>query len=241
MDDLNFAICNGATDPECHRIDWNGSTIIFNVSHFTTYSINESPCTPVTFYRDADVDGYGNLSLTILSCIPVSGYVSDSTDCNDNNSAVKPGASEICDGLDNDCDNQTDEGGVCPVPSSGGGGGTRPRNVTKCVEDWVCGNWSECTNGKQTRTCSDKSSCGTVIAKPANTKTCKEEAAAPVPTIPPVSATNFAAWIIWAIMALLSIALRIELIILTRRRMGMAEGYWEKQIGLASKNLQSHQ
>jgi hypothetical protein len=30
-------------------------------------------------------------------------------DCNDNNSAVNPGAVEICDGLDNDCDLMVDE------------------------------------------------------------------------------------------------------------------------------------
>ncbi len=38
-------------------------------------------------------------------------------DCNDMNSAVYPGASEFCDGLDNDCDQLTDEG--CTPPASG--------------------------------------------------------------------------------------------------------------------------
>ncbi len=45
------------------------------------------------FYNDNDQDGYLN-------------YV----DCNDNDAAVNPGAAEICDGLDNDCNGSVDDG-----------------------------------------------------------------------------------------------------------------------------------
>ncbi|MBS4052218.1 MAG: putative metal-binding motif-containing protein [Methylomonas sp.] len=38
-------------------------------------------------------------------------------DCNDNDSRIFPGNREACDGVDNDCDGQTDEGGVCPTPT----------------------------------------------------------------------------------------------------------------------------
>jgi hypothetical protein len=64
----------------------------------------------ITYYRDADADGYGTSSNTLQACSPPAGYVSISGDCNDNNAAIKPGAIEICDGLDNDCDVQIDEG-----------------------------------------------------------------------------------------------------------------------------------
>jgi len=36
-------------------------------------------------------------------------------DCDDQNQSVFPGATEICDGTDNDCDGQTDEGNVAPA------------------------------------------------------------------------------------------------------------------------------
>lgn len=64
-----------------------------------------------TFYRDADADGYGNPNgQTIQACAATTGYVSNKTDCNDNSNTSYPGATELCDGLDNDCDATLDEG-----------------------------------------------------------------------------------------------------------------------------------
>ncbi|MCA9580115.1 MAG: putative metal-binding motif-containing protein, partial [Myxococcales bacterium] len=55
-------------------------------------------------------------------------------DCDDLSAAVNPNASEICDGLDNDCDGDTDEGNPgagqpCPI---GGGAGQCGVGVTVC-------------------------------------------------------------------------------------------------------------
>lgn len=62
------------------------------------------------FYRDADNDGFGNVNATFLACTAPAGYISDSTDCNDNNAAVHPGVIEISNGIDDNCNGITDEG-----------------------------------------------------------------------------------------------------------------------------------
>jgi hypothetical protein len=45
-----------------------------------------------------------------MACSAPVGYVSDNTDCNDTNALIHPGASETCNGLDDNCINGIDEG-----------------------------------------------------------------------------------------------------------------------------------
>lgn len=65
------------------------------------------------FYKDYDKDGYGNLSDSVLAYAKPKGYVTKNTDCNDGNANVHPGATEICDGVDNNCDGRIDENKAC--------------------------------------------------------------------------------------------------------------------------------
>ncbi len=58
----------------------------------------------LTYYRDADLDNYGQGS-AILGCTVPAGYSLISGDCNDSNAAIHPGAVEIPgDGIDQNCD-----------------------------------------------------------------------------------------------------------------------------------------
>lgn len=66
-----------------------------------------------TWYLDADNDGYST-GIPVKSCAsPGSGYkqtITGENDCNDNDATMHPGATEVCDRKDNDCDGQIDEG-----------------------------------------------------------------------------------------------------------------------------------
>ena len=63
-----------------------------------------------TFFIDYDHDGYGSTAYTEEACEAPDGYVVDSTDCVDTDDGVNPGVVEFCDGIDNDCDEEIDEG-----------------------------------------------------------------------------------------------------------------------------------
>ncbi|MBK9733092.1 MAG: putative metal-binding motif-containing protein [Chitinophagaceae bacterium] len=64
----------------------------------------------ITYYQDTDNDGFGNPDIQIDSCAQPSGFVISNTDCNDTLSAIFPGAAEICNGTDDNCNGSSDEG-----------------------------------------------------------------------------------------------------------------------------------
>jgi hypothetical protein len=82
--------CNGVDD------DCNGT-------------IDEEATDAVTWYADADADGYGDPTVTITACDPGEGWVLDAADCDDTDAAVNPAATEVCNGLDDDCDGLVDD------------------------------------------------------------------------------------------------------------------------------------
>ncbi|NPC78033.1 hypothetical protein HPC49_07175 [Pyxidicoccus fallax] len=89
------------------------------------------------WYRDQDSDNYGLTSQSVQACLQPSGHAPNAGDCNDSNPALNPGATEVCDGVDNDCDSQVDEGLPTQAwyrDADGDGHGTSVHTVQSCSQ-----------------------------------------------------------------------------------------------------------
>ncbi|SNZ01919.1 DUF6443 domain-containing protein [Flagellimonas pacifica] len=81
----------------------------------------EGPCFEVNpeytqWFKDVDGDGYGKKAVYICALTKPVGYVSVYGDCDDTDNTIYPGASELCDGKDNNCDNSIDEDPLPEIP-----------------------------------------------------------------------------------------------------------------------------
>jgi len=102
----------------CGRTDCNDGNAIVNAE--------------TTFYADVDNDKFGNLTDTKQACTLPQGYVSNSQDCSDSKANVNPTATEVCDGLDNNCKGGVDEGAL-PIyfkDNDGDGFGKASESIT---------------------------------------------------------------------------------------------------------------
>jgi cysteine-rich repeat protein len=62
-------------------------------------------------WPDADGDGHGDAAVApVTGCVPGEPRATVGDDCDDLNGAVYPGATEACDGIDNNCEAGADEG-----------------------------------------------------------------------------------------------------------------------------------
>ena len=99
--------------------------------------MDESAVDAATWYADADTDTYGDVSTTLVICDQPTGYVADATDCDDTNADVNPGATEVCNGIDDDCDGTIDTGSADPATwyadSDGDGFGDLATATEECT------------------------------------------------------------------------------------------------------------
>lgn len=97
-DDAEAAVNPGATEV-CNGIDDDCEG-----------TVDEGAADATVWYADSDSDRYGDATTSVTSCDAPRGYVADDTDCDDNRDETNPGASEYCNGIDDDCDTEIDEG-----------------------------------------------------------------------------------------------------------------------------------
>ena len=95
-DSLNFI--NPSVKEICNYIDDNCNSEI------------DEGLTLILSFEDLDSDSYGNELIDSIACEIPPGYVLSNTDCNDTNPDINPGAPELLNGLDDDCDQIADEG-----------------------------------------------------------------------------------------------------------------------------------
>lgn len=116
-------------DPAGTTLQSNNTAVVTaaNINQTTTYTVTATSAAGcvssasqtvtvkplITWYQDADGDGYGNSAISVQECEKPDGYVNAGGDCSDNNATIYPGAPEICgNGTDDNCDGQIDEGCV---------------------------------------------------------------------------------------------------------------------------------
>ncbi len=127
------------------------------------------------WYSDGDGDGYGGTDFQFAFCAqPFPGMVLLNGDCDDSEPLTNPNATEVCDGIDNDCDGQIDEGGVCGCAPAGTPCDDGNACTVNDVEDGACtcisGSPIVCDDGNPCTldTCNPLTGCVS-IAAPAGT------------------------------------------------------------------------
>ena len=123
--ELAHESCTGtgyvADDSDCDDGDANvhpdADELCNDVDDDCDGEVDEDPIDAGTVYADEDGDGYGNPSSPYTDCDVPTGYVDNDDDCDDYDSSVHPGADELCDGDDTDCDGTVDEDDAVDAPT----------------------------------------------------------------------------------------------------------------------------
>ncbi len=94
--------------------DCNDDSVAVNPSRTEICDLLDNDCDTETdegvqtrFYRDMDMDTFGDPSSGTDACTPPAGFVANDMDCNDGDSEIYPGRLDDCDG--SDCDMAIDE------------------------------------------------------------------------------------------------------------------------------------
>ena len=124
LTELKVGVCEGT------RKTCSGGSWIDDYSSISLYEAVEQTCdgedndcdgdedegVKKPFYKDFDEDGFGNPFISEEACSAPAGFVEDNTDCNDGDDEINPDHIEVCDGKNNDCDEETADGSGIATP-----------------------------------------------------------------------------------------------------------------------------
>ncbi len=139
VDDDGFETCGGDCDDANAAIHPGATEVCDGVDNNCDDRVDEGVKT--TYYLDADRDGYGNPNYPAEYCAGTqpTGYVDNGDDCDDANATIRPGATELCNGKDDDCNGVIDDGLSSPLQSyyrdlDGDGYGTLLFSIKACEQ-----------------------------------------------------------------------------------------------------------
>jgi len=103
-------VANGADcDDADASVNPDGAEICNEVDDDCDSAIDEDASDLGTWYADDDADGYGDPDDAVDACDVPADHVTDASDCDDTDGAIFPGAEEVCNEADDDCDSTIDE------------------------------------------------------------------------------------------------------------------------------------